>query len=126
MDINNTSQTEWNGGTLTNIRIHDIKNEIRMAAAMLDIRQWRILLEQWNVELVGFESPEEDKEIKDRLLLLAEKINRYDRTKQFSKGKRPVPIDIMDGLLDIEYRLAKVFHKSGLQTALKEDAGDAF
>lgn len=125
MDIGTASQTEWNGGTLTNIRIHSIREEIKMCALTGDIGNWLMLLTKMNHELYGFQDEEQKKQIRNELKTLAEKINKHRQNQKYLKI-RGIPADIIDALNDMEYKLDDVFHKSGLQTALKEDAGDSF
>jgi len=127
MDLNNASQTEWNGGTLTNIRIHSIRDELKMASMNRDINNWLTLLVQMNHEVYGFETPKEKEEIRSKLKELANNINEelQKRNSRYVKVKT-IPADIIDKLNDMQYILDEIFHKSGLQTALREDAGDAF
>jgi len=127
MELNNASQTEWNGGTLTNIRLHDIREQIRMCALNKDVSMWLALLEQKNHELYGFQTTEEKQEIRTELKNLAEKINKHISISKISRIRsRGIPVEIIDSLNEMEYKLDEVFHKSGLQTALKDDAGDSF
>lgn len=127
MDINTASQTEWNGGTLTNIRIHTMREEIRACAATNELRPWLTLLEQMNHDLYGFQTTAQKKEIREKLKQLAEKINLHVKQSRFTKIKtKGIPAGIIDSLNDMQYQLDEIFHTSGLQTALKEDSGDAF
>jgi hypothetical protein len=64
MDLTQTSQTDWNGGTLTNIRIHTIREEIRVAVTIKNMEAWLGLLEQMNHELYGFQTPKEKIDIR--------------------------------------------------------------
>ena len=126
MDLSQASQTEWNGGTLTNIRIHDIRTEIKVTVMNNDLQNWLSLLVQMNHEVYGFQTDKEKEQIRNELKNLADKINTHIRLKKFTKGNIGTPPDIIDALNDMQYTLDEIFHKSGLQTALKEDAGDAF
>jgi hypothetical protein len=127
MDITNASQTEWNGGTLTNIRIHDIREQLKMCAMNKDLNTWLMLLIKMNHELYGFQTPTEKTENRLKLSTLAEAINKHELIKRTIKHRTiGTPAHIIDALNDMEYILDEVFHKSGLQTALKEDAGDSF
>jgi hypothetical protein len=121
------SQTEWNGGTLTNIRIHTIREEIKMCVIDNNISGWITLLTQMNHELYGFESEEEQKEIRNSIKECNEEINRYKARCKASRYKAlGIPREIINNLNEIQYTLDNIFHKSGLQTALKEDAGGSW
>ena len=126
MDIEQASQTEWNGGALTNMRIHAIREEIKLVAMNNDLSNWLTLLVQMNHEVYGFESKEEKEQIRNELKILANQINQYIRIRNFAKRNIGTPPEIIDALNDMQYQLDEIFHKSGLQTALKEDAGDSF
>ena len=126
MEITQASQTEWNGGTLTNIRIHSIREEIKLSAMSNDLQNWLTLLVQMNHEVYGFEDKKEQEELRTTLKELADKINEYVRLKKFSRKNIGIPPYIIDALNDMQYKLDEIFHKSGLQTALKEEAGDVF
>ena len=119
-----TSQTEWSGAPLTNVEIHDIREGIRMCALNGDIKNWSILLEQLNHVLYGFENREEQTSIRNQLTELNDLINIHLNNKH-RKGIG-TPSNIMFKLNDIYYQLDLIFHKSGLQTYIKEDPGDAF
>ena len=62
MDIPQATQTEWNGGTFTNLRLHELKEIIREAAILNNLNLWLSSLEQINHELYGFEDSEEKKQ----------------------------------------------------------------
>jgi len=127
MDIPQATQTEWNGGTFTNLRLHELKEIIREAAILNNLNLWLSSLEQINHELYGFEDSEEKKAIRNSLTEVADKINNYQSEK--SRGRRSnnnIPPEIIFELNNMQYKLDEIFHKSGLQTALKEDAGDSF
>lgn len=127
MDLGTASQTEWNGGTLTNIRIHDIREELRLCAMNKDLSNWLMLLVKLNHELYGFEDDKEKKDIRLELQKLASKINEHmllTKNPRYRLGG--IPFTLIDELNNMEYKLDEIFHKSGLQTALKEDAGDSF
>ena len=121
------SQTEWNGGTLTNIRIHSIRDEIKLAVMQRDVSTWVSLLVQMNHELYGFESEEEKQAIRSELKYINESINVFKNKSKASKFRSlGIPKEIIDNLNDLQYTLDEIFHKSGLQTALKEDAGGSW
>lgn len=127
VDITTSTQTEWNGGTLTNIRIHDIREQLKVASMNKDLNSWLTLLVQMNHELYGFQNPTQKKDIRQQLNILAERINKYEQVKRTIKFKQiGIPPQIIDELNDMQYTLDDIFHASGLQTALKEDAGDSF
>jgi hypothetical protein len=130
MEINTGTQTEWNGGTLTNIRIHQIRDELKLCALTNNLTEWLTLLVQMNHEVYGFETPTQQKEIREELKELAEKINSHQQTKNKTRHLRGtqtgIPAELIDSLHDMQYKLDEIFHKSGLQTALKDDAGDSF
>jgi hypothetical protein len=127
MDLNTASQTEWNGGTLTNIRIHDIRTELKQASMMKDLKLWLALLVQMNHEVYGFETEQEKVFIRNKLEQLADKINEQTQIPMNRRFKSlPTPAEVIYELNNMQYILDEIFHKSGLQTALKEDAGDAF
>jgi len=127
MDINTGSKTEWNGGTLTNIRLHDIREQLRICAINKDLQNWIMLLVQMNHELYGFQNPTEKNHIRKKLEILSEEINKFEIKKRAIKFKQiGIPANIIEHLNDMQYTLDEVFHKSGLQTALAEDAGDSF
>ena len=124
IDTTEGGQTEWNGGNLTNVRIHNIREQLRVCAMTNNIDTWIILLEQFNHEIYGFESTEEKEKLRTELRRLSQVINMYNITRQ--KGNKAIPAIIMNDLHNLYYTLDEVFNKSGLQTSLKEDAGDAF
>ena len=127
MDLATASQTEWNGGTLTNIRIHDIRDELKVCAMNKDLGNWLSLLTKFNHELYGFESSDEKKDIRLELKVLANQINEHQLLTHNPRfRKMGIPPGIIDALNDLEYKLDEIFHKSGLQTALKEDAGGSW
>ena len=127
MDLNTATQTEWNGGTLTNIRIHDIRDELKVCALNKDLNNWLMLLTKFNHELYGFQTSKEKMDIRIELKVLANQINEYQTLAKNPRYKRlGIPTDIIDALNDMEYKLDEIFHKSGLQTALKEDAGGSW
>lgn len=124
---NMPSQTEWNGGTLTNIRIHSIREEIKAAATQKDLVTWISLLTQMNHELYGFEDEDEKKAIRTELKYISESINVFkNRCKATKFRSLGIPKEIVDNLNDLQYNLDEIFHKSGLQTALKEDANNSW
>jgi hypothetical protein len=125
MELTQTSQTDWNGGTLTNIRIHTIREEIRVAVTIKNMEAWLGLLEQMNHELYGFQTPKEKLEIRKQIAELYNKIGNQKKINNITK-KASLPPQIIDGLHNLQYSLDEIFHKSGLQTALREDAGDVF
>lgn len=127
MDINQASQTDWNGGTLTNIRLHSIRDQIKICVMVNDLYGWLSLLVQMNHELYGFQTPEEKTKLRTNLKELAEKINKHKQINSRTKNRvTGIPADIIDSLNEMQYVLDEVFHKSGLQTALREDSGDVF
>ena len=123
MTTEEVSQTEWSGAPLTNKRISDIRELIRVCSN--NPKEWIILLELLNHELYGFETPEERIGIRTQLSKLSDRIENY-KPRTIKHGRPPIPPDITNGLHDIYYQLDLVFHKSGLQTYIKEEAGDAF
>jgi hypothetical protein len=127
MDLEIGSQSEWNGGMLTNMRIHYIREELKVCAMNKDLNTWLMLLVKMNHELYGFQTPQEKKNIRAELNQLAQEINAYQRIQRSIKYKKlEIKPEIIDKLNDMEYTLDEIFHKSGLQTALREDAGDSF
>jgi hypothetical protein len=117
-----SSQTEWSGAPLTNKRIHDIREMIRMVTN--NPKEWIMLLELLNHELYGFESAEEQVSLRSQINKLSDMIISY-KPKVLNKNIS-MPPEVINGLNDIYYQLDLIFHKSGLQTYIKEEAGDAF
>ena len=118
-------QTEWNGGALTNIRINDILNELRMNIQSKNLLGVVANLTDFNTELYGFESDAQKVKIRMELDQLTDDIHRYHIT-QAKLRKKGVPSTIIFRINNLRYELYEVFNKSSLQTALRESAEDAF
>lgn len=127
MDIGSSQQAEWNGGTFTNLRIHNIREEMKVSAITKDLENWLALLVQINHELYGFETDKQKIEIRNQLSKLADDINKYQAISNASKIRRKyIPADLIDSLHNVQYILDAVFHKSGLQTKIANDSRHAF
>jgi GTP-dependent phosphoenolpyruvate carboxykinase len=125
MDGSDLGQTEWNGGALTNIRINDILNELRM-----NINQKNLLgivsnLTDFNVELYGFQKHEQKVKLRMRLDKLTEEVHAYINLQSKLKRKG-IPSEILFEINNIRYELYEIFNNSQLQTSLRESADDAF
>lgn len=120
-------KTEWNGGTLTNIRLHEKFQELAIFQATRNITAWSTTIEIINQELYGFENDKEKTEIRRRIKELDNKINVY-QLKRLNPRNKIITIDanIIMELTDLRYKLQEIFHRSGLQTSITEDAGEAF
>ena len=129
MDASQVSQTEWNGGTLTNIRIHNIREQLLICGQTRDIQTWHSLLVQLNHEVYGFQTKEQKEQIRTELEKIIEAINKYQQAASYARRYNKtitIPNEIILSLNNMQYTLDEIFHSSGLQTALKDDAGDAF
>ena len=126
MDTN--TKTEWYGGDLTNLRLHKIQEALSECAISNDINLWIRLLQRRNHELRGFQNDKEKKEIEKQLRELAEEINTFNIKRNYSKGrfKPSIPKELINKLNEMEFILDEIFHRSGLQTKLGEDASDSF
>lgn len=124
--MNEGSQTEWSGAPLTNERIHEIRENIQVCAMNNDIKKYIMLLELLNHELYGFQTVTEQISIRNKITKLMDDVENHNKKRTFNNKPLPIPPKIMFELNDIYYTLDLVFHKSGLQTYIKEDAGDAF
>lgn len=126
MDSN--TKTEWYGGDLTNLRLHKIQEALSECAISNDINLWIKLLQRRNHELRGFQNDKEKEQIEKELRTLAELINEYQIKKSYSKGrfKPTIPKEVINELNRMEFILDEIFHRSGLQTKLGEDASDSF
>jgi len=123
--MDETGQTEWNGGALTNIRINDILNDLRM-----NIQQKNLLgivsnLTDFNVELYGFQTTEQRVALRMRIDKLTEDIHKYLNV-QAKLHKKGIPSTILFEVNNLRYELYDIFNKSNLQTSLRESADDAF
>ena len=119
------TQTEWNGGALTNIRINDILNELRMNIRDKNLLGIAANLTDFNIELYGFQKTEQKVKLRMELDQLTEEIHKYVHTQAILKRKG-VPSSIMFKINNIRYELYEVFNNSNLQTALREGAEDVF
>ena len=120
-----STQTEWNGGALTNIRINDILNELR-----INIREKNLLgivsnLTDFNIELYGFEKDEQKIQLRMKLDKLTDDIHKYINIQHRIK-KKGIPSTILFDINNIRYELYEIFNNSQLQTSLRESAEDAF
>ena len=121
--------SEWNGATLTNQRIHELFVTITECFITKDLSKWIIALESLNQELYGFETKEEKVQYRRDLENLADEINKQlmRPINPLTRDKaRAIPFELIRTLQDMRYKLQVVFHRSGLQTQLKEDANNAF
>ena len=128
MDNPEISQTDWNGGTFLNMRLHQIEQFLIQCSLSNDIYGWISGLIAKNHQIYGFESPEEKIQIHQQLTKLNEEINEYKKScyKVRNKFNKGIPNKFIDELNRLQYKLDEIHHKSGLQTALRDDAGDAF
>ena len=126
--MESNTKTEWYGGDLTNLRLHKIQEALSECAISQDINLWIRLLQRRNHELRGFQNDKEKKEIEDALRKLAEDINTFNIKKAYARGrfKPTIPKEIINRLNEVEFVLDEIFHRSGLQTKLGEDASDSF
>jgi len=121
------SGSEWNGATLTNQRIHDLFVRLTECFMNRDLSNWIITLETLNQELYGFQKTDEKEQYRKELEDLSSKINKQVSMQHNKHIKnKSIPFELIRQLQDMRYKLQVIFHRSGLQTQLKEDAGDAF
>jgi hypothetical protein len=118
------TQTEWNGGSLTNMRINDILTELRMNIQNKNLLGIISNLTDFNVELYGFQNKDQKINIRLRLDKLTEDIHQYMNSRL--RSKKGIPSQIFFNINNIRYDLYEIFNNSQLQTSLRESADDAF
>lgn len=125
MEAENSGQTEWNGGALTNLRINDILTELRFNINKKDLLAILSNLTDFNVELYGFQTKDQRITLRLRLDKLSESIHKYVSIASKIKNKG-IPTTIFFEINNIRYELYEIFNNSQLQTSLRESADDAF
>ena len=126
--------SEWNGGQFTNLRVHEIEEELKIAMTTNNLPITLSLLKEKNHVLYGFQSRSghkfndlsaQQKEIRNRLTSLSDKINTYKQAR-LRKPTIQIPPELMDEIESLRYILDQVLYDSGLLTRTSKDSRQAF
>jgi hypothetical protein len=120
--------SEFNGAQLKLFRIDEIIRGINFCRHNLDLYNWLLYLQDFDMELESVKKPEEKLTTKQQLEELAQSINQHLSTSHHIKRriKKGTPSIIIDKLNNYQKELLIIFKSSGMELKLQQGAMGGF